>query len=352
MVEDDATGGDGLRELVEAGAIGKVSGVDEREALSSRERFGTTTGEEDVGGALGDRAGGFDGIADAAHITDGTGTAGGAMHHGGVHALGVVGGVDAPAASVEHGIVLEHHNSGHHGIQGGPTGSQDGGSSIKRGTQHFAAPGLGGGVEGSGRGRTRTAVEHERKGHGRPLGQNRTGPHSGAGERATGRISHRPFPALRGPVGTSTARQGAHGPAPEHRMATEFHTYVKSEKQPTIEALTRALSSRGIVFAISGDQPIHERADLGLSVDGTSHSVSVTAIEAGTAAWNDLAASAGDRADGETLLKVLKNTNRRITLSAEGDASSWARDVSRGAALLAVGAFENTEKKTLLFYGG
>ncbi len=136
-------------------------------------------------------------------------------------------------------------------------------------------------------------------------------------------------------------------------MAREFHVYIKADKQPSISELTRALSSRGFTFAFSGDTPLHERgADLGLSVDGSEHAVSVSTVEAGTPAWSELAASAQDRPDGEVFLKVLKNTNRRITLAADGDASRWARDVTRGAALLAVGAFENVETSSLIFYGG
>jgi hypothetical protein len=52
------------------------------------------------------------------------------------------------------------------------------------------------------------------------------------------------------------------------------------------------------------------------------------------------------------MLKVLKNSNRRITFSADGEATRWARDVSRGTALLAVGAFENVDQSSLIFYGG
>lgn len=136
-------------------------------------------------------------------------------------------------------------------------------------------------------------------------------------------------------------------------MASEFHVYIKSDKQPSISSLARALSSRGFSFVFSDETPLHERgADLGLSVDGNAQSVSVASLEAGTPGWAELAASAQDRPDGETLLKVLKNSNRRLTFSADGDASRWARDVSRGAALLAVGAFENVEKSSLIFYGG
>jgi hypothetical protein len=136
-------------------------------------------------------------------------------------------------------------------------------------------------------------------------------------------------------------------------MAREFHVYLKADKQPSISELTRALSSRGFAFAFANDTPLHERGtDLGLSVDGSDHTIAVTILEAGTPGWSELAASAQDRSDGEVFLKVLKNTNRRLTLAADGDASRWARDVSRGAALLSVGAFENVEKSSLIFYGG
>ncbi|MBO86451.1 MAG: hypothetical protein CL927_13935 [Deltaproteobacteria bacterium] len=136
-------------------------------------------------------------------------------------------------------------------------------------------------------------------------------------------------------------------------MAHEFHIYIKSDKQPSMSSIARALSSRGFSFAFTDDTPLHERGtDIGLSVDGNSQAVSVSSVDAGSPTWAELAASAQDRPDGETLLKVMKNTNRRITLTADGEASRWARDVSRGTALLAVGAFENVEKSSLIFYGG
>lgn len=136
-------------------------------------------------------------------------------------------------------------------------------------------------------------------------------------------------------------------------MATEFHAYLKSDKLPSPETLTRALCSRGWTFTISGDDALDQRAgDLGLTVDGTSHAVAVSSTAAGTPAWKALADGAGDRENGEELLKVLKNTNLRLTFSADGDAEKWARDVCRGAALLAVGAYENTGTGKLIFYGG
>jgi len=136
-------------------------------------------------------------------------------------------------------------------------------------------------------------------------------------------------------------------------MATEFHAYLKSDKMPSPEVLTRALCSRGFTFAISGDQALDQRTgDLGLSVDGNAHAVSVSSVAAGSPDWDGIAASANDREDGATLTKVLKNTNIRLTFAADGDAAKWARDVCRGAALLAVGAYENTNTGTLIFYGG
>ena len=136
-------------------------------------------------------------------------------------------------------------------------------------------------------------------------------------------------------------------------MANEFHAYMKSNKLPTPEALTRALCSRGWTFTISGEQALDERSgDLGLSVDGTEQAVSVSSVAIGTPAWKALADGAGDREDGEDFIKVLKNTNVRLTFAAEGDAEKWARDVCRGAALLAVGAYENAGAGKLIYYGG
>jgi len=136
-------------------------------------------------------------------------------------------------------------------------------------------------------------------------------------------------------------------------MATEFHAYIKADKLPDLDVLARALCSRGRKFNIDGDQALDQRSgDLGLSVDGTAQTISVSSVTAGSSGWKTLASSAADRPDGEAMLQVLKNTNLRLTFSADGDAKKWARDVCRGAALLAVGAYENTDTGKLIFYGG
>lgn len=135
-------------------------------------------------------------------------------------------------------------------------------------------------------------------------------------------------------------------------MAT-FHAYFPGAKLPTVDTLTRALSSRGFVFDLDGDTPLNERSgDLGLSVDGNKVGATVVTIQKGSPEWNALTQAADDRADGETLLKVLKNCALRVSVTAEGDDARWVRDFVRGAALLAVGAYENESAGTLLFYGG
>ena len=89
-------------------------------------------------------------------------------------------------------------------------------------------------------------------------------------------------------------------------MATEFHAYLKANKLPSPDTLVRALCSRGWTFNITGEEALDQRSgDLGLSVDGTEHAVSVSSVAAGTPAWKALTDSAGDREDGEEFTKVL-----------------------------------------------
>ncbi len=135
-------------------------------------------------------------------------------------------------------------------------------------------------------------------------------------------------------------------------MASEFHAYLKSNKMPPIDKIARALSSRGWVFDFSGDKSLVERkGNLGLTVDGRAMGVDVKIADAASPTWKELMDAAQTRGDGETLIKVLQNTDLRITFTADGDASTYARDVCRASALLALGAFENPEQGKLIYYG-
>ena len=44
-------------------------------------------------------------------------------------------------------------------------------------------------------------------------------------------------------------------------MARVFHVYIKSDKQPSMDSLARALSSRGFSFTFTDDTPLHERGE-------------------------------------------------------------------------------------------
>ena len=96
-------------------------------------------------------------------------------------------------------------------------------------------------------------------------------------------------------------------------MASEFHVYIKSDKQPSISSLART-ASRGF-FVFNDETPCTSGSTQPVG-DGNAQSVSVASLEAGT-----LLGRAGRIGTGppgrRDLLKVLKNSNRRLTFSAE-----------------------------------
>jgi hypothetical protein len=131
----------------------------------------------------------------------------------------------------------------------------------------------------------------------------------------------------------------------------EFYVFYKKGSVPPVEELNRAMSSRGIVFEIQGETPIHERSALKLQVDGADVPVSVSVVDAAAPDWNEMRSQAQELEDGAARLSVLKNCDVRISLTAEGEAGSWARDVARNVSLLACGAFENPSNGKFINFG-
>lgn len=134
-------------------------------------------------------------------------------------------------------------------------------------------------------------------------------------------------------------------------MATQFFAYVPRKRLPTVEELNRAMSSRGWRVEIKSDSPLDQLSGaVPLEVDDAKVDLTVsveTPDASEVAAQRDQLEAAGDE---ESLKRstVLKTTDIRFTFS--GD-EKWARDVARGLALLACGAFENPADGRLLHFG-
>ena len=135
-------------------------------------------------------------------------------------------------------------------------------------------------------------------------------------------------------------------------MAT-FSAYVNEQQEASISDVIRAMSSRGWRVDIEGDELLHTRSgtlsikvededvSIGLSVDSTK--------DGELAAKTTELAGAGDPND--TMLRVLKKTDYRVSFSGSDEKSDfWSRVLARNFALLSVGAFESSVTGKLLYY--
>lgn len=121
-------------------------------------------------------------------------------------------------------------------------------------------------------------------------------------------------------------------------MAT-YTAYVKKDKLPPTAEITRALSSRGWAVTIDSESALDELSGpLPVKVDDAPVAIS-------------LDTAGGVEGDGPAWNTVRKLTDVKLAFSAEGDAASWARDMARGIALLACGAYLADGQDTPIHFG-
>jgi hypothetical protein len=99
------------------GGRDEVSGIAERDALGAGEVFGAFGNEHHVRTFFEDRAGGLDGIFDAAEAGDRAGAERGGFHDDGVAFDVAVEGEMGAVAGVEDGVVFEDDNGGFDGVE-------------------------------------------------------------------------------------------------------------------------------------------------------------------------------------------------------------------------------------------
>jgi len=108
-----------------------------------------------------------------------------------------------------------------------------------------------------------------------------------------------------------------------------YVAFVRKTKLPPTSEIKRALSSRGWAVEIDTEHTLDQLSGkLPLRIDDEPVEV---AIECAT----DFAPPA----DSESWRAVRKLTDVKIAFSAEDGAENWARDIARGVALLACGAY-------------
>lgn len=121
----------------------------------------------------------------------------------------------------------------------------------------------------------------------------------------------------------------------------EYSAFVRTDRLPPTAEILRALSSRGWALELEGEAALTERAgELGLKVDGNTVPLAL-AVET-----EDLGLG-----EGEAWKAVAKGADVRLRFTSEHEEGRWARDVARGVALLAMGAFLPPGADTPLHYG-
>lgn len=121
-------------------------------------------------------------------------------------------------------------------------------------------------------------------------------------------------------------------------MAT-YTAYVKKDKLPPTAEITRALSSRGWAVVIDSESALDSLSGpLPLTVDDAPVSVQLDAT-------GEIAG------EGDAWKAVRKLTDVKLSFTADGDDAGWARDLARGVALLACGAYLADGQETPIHFG-
>lgn len=121
-------------------------------------------------------------------------------------------------------------------------------------------------------------------------------------------------------------------------MAT-YAAFVKKDKLPPTSEVTRAMSSRGWAVVIDSEATLDTLSGpLPIKVDDAPVAIS-------------LETSTEISGEGEAWATVAKLTDVKLAFTAEGDAAGWARDMARGVALLACGAYLADGQDTPIHYG-
>ncbi len=109
----------------------------------------------------------------------------------------------------------------------------------------------------------------------------------------------------------------------------EYSAFVRTDRLPSTADVLRALSSRGWALELDGDDALSARSgELGLTIDGQPVPVQISVDT------DDLGLG-----EGEAWTAVAKASDVRLRFSSDHEGGRWARDVARGVALLAMGAY-------------
>ncbi|HJN77610.1 MAG TPA: hypothetical protein QGF58_27065 [Myxococcota bacterium] len=120
-----------------------------------------------------------------------------------------------------------------------------------------------------------------------------------------------------------------------------YAAFVRKNRLPSTSVIKRALSSRGWAVEIDTEHTLDELSGkLPLRVDDEPIEV---AIECSTDFGRDT--------DSDVWAAVHKLTDVRIRFTGDGQGARWARDIARGVALLACGAYLADGAEEPIHYG-
>ena len=130
-------------------------------------------------------------------------------------------------------------------------------------------------------------------------------------------------------------------------MSSSYSAFVPSRNLPDNGKISRALSSRGWAVQLPESPAITEASgSFAIQVDGSTVELTV-GVDSVNSLPDTEVASLGDHA-----AKVVKTTDLRIRLTGADETSTrWSRDIARGLALLALGAFQDPESGKTLHFG-
>lgn len=120
-----------------------------------------------------------------------------------------------------------------------------------------------------------------------------------------------------------------------------YVAFVRKNRLPPTPEIKRALSSRGWAVEIDTESTIDQLSGkLPLRIDDVPVEVAI-----------ECATDYGELAEGASWAAVRKLTDVKISLSGQDDGARWARDIARGVALLACGAYLADGAEEPIHYG-
>jgi hypothetical protein len=130
-------------------------------------------------------------------------------------------------------------------------------------------------------------------------------------------------------------------------MSSTYSAFVPTRNLPDNAKISQVLSSRGWSIQLPESPALAQASgSFTIQIDGSPVVLSIGVDDVSGLAEADVAGL------GDVAAKVVKTTDVRISFSGSDENSTrWSRDVARGVALLALGAFQDPGAGKTLHFG-